>query len=457
MLKIDRGKLDDTLAAMLSNPEYRDSYLFYAHMVGQCSIKIRHDIGSCAGVAFNIDHYNLYINPTSKWIDYNEAMKSFKEDYIPKKDDIKVVNGVKLFRILQGFDDYSLKERLFILQHEMHHILGGHVERREDRVPKTWNYATDCAINQLGNQDHMPEKCVNPATLSLKLGVLVPENKSSEFYYELIKKESENNSKPESSKVEGDGSGGGSGDDSGSGQGLSDDDLIDSHDVWDESVGDEEFQADITKKMIETAQTETIKSKGTVPSEFSKWMELFTRKAEVNWKKVLRGIVGNKRVGSRSTIMRRDRRFPKRADLRGKTKERMFNLLVIPDVSGSMPDQAIISTLGEVRHVCDITKTEVDMIQVDAQAYQPEKLTKKTKVVTRKGNGGTMLFPAIEMARAHKIEFNAVIVLTDGGLFGSDIDKFAALGKKVIWLVEANGTILPEMNSGLMRAFKLKE
>lgn len=403
MTKQNRGKLDDTLAAMFSNIEYRSNYLFYAHMIGQCSIKIREDIQAPAGVMFVNDHYDLLINPSL-------------------------------------FDEYSLHGRLFILQHEMHHILFGHLDRLEDRVHLPWNFATDCAINQLGDQSHMPDGCVNPKSMGEMLGVGVTKNKNAEFYYDLMKDELENK----------DQSGEGNGDGDGTPQ------LIDDHSTWQESKGDKDLQKDMTKKMIEKAQTETIKGKGTVPGGCSDWLELHTRKSEVNWKKVLRGIVGNKRVNKRSTIMRKDRRFPNRDDLRGKTKDRMFNLLVVADVSGSMDDNAVIQTLGEVRHICEMTKTDVDLIQIDTQAYTPEKLTKKTKTFTRKGNGGTSLHPALEMAKEHKIDYQAVVVLTDGGLWDGDIDHFEALNKKVIWLVESGGRIMPAMNNGKMQAFQLK-
>ena len=183
-------------------------------------------------------------------------------------------------------------------------------------------------------------------------------NKSAEFYYNLIK-ETLGDDSPEGSRTSGE-----SEDGEGSGE------PMDTHETWEESIGDGELQEDLTKKMIERAQDETIKSKGTIPSECSDWIKLHSRKSEVNWKRVLRGIVGNKRVGSRSTIMKKDRRFPNRADLRGKTKDRMFNLLVVADVSGSMSDQAVTSTLAEVQHICSITKTDVDLIQIDAQAYE---------------------------------------------------------------------------------------
>jgi predicted metal-dependent peptidase len=423
MARQDRGKLDDTLAAMFSNVEYRTDYLFYAHMIGQCSIKIRDDLPSCAGVAFSVDHYNLYINPAK-------------------------------------FDEFTLVERLAILKHEMLHILYGHLERKDDRVHLPWNISTDCALNQHVNPDHLPKVGVTPETLGKKINKVVPKNQSSEFYYEFLKEEMENQKQQNKNNgngepQEGDDLPGGSS--SSQSQGMEDiAQGMDSHDTWDESVGDGDLQKDMTKKMIQKSQDETIKSKGTVPNQCSDWLEMVTRKSELDWKKVLRGITGNKRVGKRSTIMRTDRRFPHREDLRGKTRDRMFNLLVVADVSGSMGDEALLRTLSEVRHICDLTRSDVDLIQIDTQAYTPEKLSKKTKIIERKGNGGTMLSPALEMAKQHKIEYNAVVVLTDGGLWGDDISHFNKLRKKVIWLIEPSGTILEGMNSSRMQAFKLK-
>lgn len=429
MAKRNRGKFDDTMAAMMSNVEYRSTYLFYAHMIAQCSVKITKELPAAAGIAFAHDHYNLYINP-------------------------------------EKFDIEPLISRLGILKHEMLHILNGHVQRQEDRIHLPWNYATDCAINQLIDRNHLPDYVIYPDNLGKQLGVHVPEKLSSEEYYEIIKQNAE-----DQDNQNGDGEGGEGGEDGDQqGQGNSDQNgnsqgqpgngspqLVDDHGTWQESVGDKDLQQDMTKKMIERSQNETIKGKGTVPNQCSDWLEMFSRKSEVNWKKVLRGIVGNKRVGRRSTIMRSDRRFPKRDDLRGKLKDRMFNLLVIADVSGSMSDKAVLNTLGEVRHICDITKTDVDLIQIDSQAYKPEKLAKKTKLVERKGYGGTTLHPALDMAREHGIDFQALVVLTDGGLFGDDITYFQNLNKKVIWLVEPHGHIMEEMNTGKMIAIKLKE
>lgn len=404
-MKQDRGKLDDTLAAMFSNPKYRENYLFYAHMIGQCSIKIRDTLPAPAGVAYVVDHYNLYINPVE-------------------------------------FDVFSLVERLAILKHEMLHILLGHVKGDRGKGLKhlIWNFGTDCALNQDIDREHLPDVAVLPETLEKELNIKVPLKRSAEEYYNLLLEKMKNNQSLNIQAGDGDG------------ESM----QMDSHEVWEESKGDGELQEDITKKMIEKSQNETIKSKGTVPSQCSDWIEMHTRKSEVNWKKILRGILGNKRVGKRSTIMRNDRRFPKREDLRGKTKDRMFNLLVIVDVSGSMGAKAITSTLTEVKNICDITKTDVDLIQVDTEAYEPQKLSKNTTKFNRQGNGGTYLYPAIEKANEHKIDFQAVIILTDGGVFDEDIQRFHNLNKKIIWLVEAGGYISDDMNTGKMKACQLK-
>ena len=421
-----RGKLDDTLAAMFSNPEYRANYLFYAHIIGQCSIKIDKEMPAPAGVSFSVDHYNLYINPDE-------------------------------------FDSYALKERLAILKHEALHILYGHLgERGNGKNPAGWNISTDCALNQHIDQDHLPECAILPKPLEEEMGITVPMGQSAEFYYELLKSEMQ---KQLNQSGQGNQPNQGDGEHSQEQQQLQSQSSVfdslkgtramDTHKTWDESVGDKDLQQDLTKRMIERAQTETLKGKGTIPAACADWIELHSRRSEVDWKRVLRGIVGHKRVGTRSTIMRLDRRFPSREDLRGKTRDRMFNLLVVVDVSGSMSPAAINTTLAEVRNICDITKTDVDLIQVDTVAYEPEKLSKKTQSITRRGVGGTYLSTALDKAREKKIDYQAVVVLTDGGLYHKDLSVFAELNKRVIWLVESSGTVPDRMNTGKMQAFKL--
>lgn len=387
---LSRAAFDETITNMIALSQYSNSYLFYGTMVSQCSVVLKR-MKAPAAVSFRTDHYQLAINP-------------------------------------ELFDAYPLEERLFILQHEMHHILNGHLKRLEDRNFQQFNYASDCAINQLGNPKHMPQGCIVPANLPSKHKV--NPGLSAEQYYELIDSDQLPPEEPEY------GAGGG-------------------HDEWLESTGDEELQDDLTRQMIENSINQTNKSIGTLPSNISNYLALFTRKRELDWKKVLRGITGNKKVNSRKTILRRDRRNPNFEHIKGRTKDRMFDLLVVGDESGSVSDSALITGINESLGVCKVTKTPLWYIPVDTTPGKPRLLKENIKTFTRTHCGGTNLSPALAMAKEHNIPYRAIVVVTDGYLTSDDVNTFNKLNIPIIWLIEPSGNIMPEMTQGRSKAFKL--
>ena len=314
----------------------------------------------------------------------------------------------------------------------MLHILFAHIARKEDRDHQLFNVATDCAINQLIDRQHLPDGCIFPDTLPIN----PPPGLTAEQYYELLFEFAKKQSKRGSS------SGFGS--------------PLDSHDKWDESEGDADLQKDLTGNMLEKAGNATTKSRGNLPSAYSDWLSFFKTRAEVDWRNVLRNIVGQKRINVRKTIQRQDRRLPNFEWIKGRTKDRQFNLAVISDVSGSVDDDALLALWSEVRNICSLFNTEVTLVQVDTQPSSPEKLTRNTKSLERKACGGTILHPAIVKLKEHRINYDALVVTTDGFIDDHDVEHFQAIGKRVIWLIESNGNVLPSMSSGRMQAFKLK-
>ena len=206
---------------------------------------------------------------------------------------------------------------------------------------------------------------------------------------------------------------------------------------------------------MEDAGVEATKSKGRLPSNYSDMIDNLTIKRELDWKRWLRNVVGNKKASSKKTLMRKDRRLPNFAWLKGKTKNRVFELAVISDVSGSMVDSAQVEVWGEVLNLCDTYKISVTLVQVDTIAHEPEELNRNTKKIERKARGGTYLSPALEKLKEHRIKYDALVVTTDGHLFENDIEPFKECRVPVIWVVESNGTLMPEMNSGKMVGVKL--
>lgn len=400
-----RAPFEEAMTNMYSNPMYTE-YLFYAHLLGHCQIHFDSTMPAPAGVNFTTDHYNLYINPAG----------------IPPSEENP--QGV------QGFNTFPLAQRLGVLKHEVLHILNGHIYRKGERAHKRFNVATDMAINQSIKPDHLPGWVIDHKKFNL------PEKLTAEQYYELLPISEEDSD---------------SGSCSGSGSGQ----TLDDHGKWEESTGDSELQNTVTSNMLEKAASKA-QGRGSIPSEFSDWLSSFSNKRQLNWQTLLRHIAGNKRINKRKTLLRQDRRLPNFEWIKGKTKDRICEILVISDVSGSVDDAALISLWSEVRFICSVTQSDITLIQVDTRPSLPEKLTKHTKSIERKACGGTILHPALKQAKKHQVHFDCLVVTTDGYLDTSDVNKFASLNKPVIWLIEKDGQVLSEMNSGRMKAFQLK-
>ena len=350
-----------------------------------------------------------------------------------------VDNTYNLFICPDMFNAEPLEQRLGTLKHEMLHIAFGHLFRfdKEDTNFSNFNLAADCALNQEINREHIPNG-------------YFPDNfpnkeadehwgQTTEFYYNLL-----DNTKNDDD----DSSGNGQGQDSlAEGKGNpAESKLVGDHGKWKETEGDEYVQQEITKNMLEKAADNTTKSRGNLPANYAEMLDNITRRREVDWKKVVRNIVGNKKANVRKTLMRKDRRMPGANWIKGRTKDRIFELAVISDVSGSVSDEALTILWGEIVNICHMFNTPVKVVQVDTEPKAPEELTKTTKAIKRKARGGTYLSPAIKTLEEHKVTYNALVITTDGELCTSDVEPFSRLRVPVIWLIEHTGRVMPSMN-----------
>jgi len=102
---------------------------------------------------------------------------------------VAVVNGdIKLFINPEGWLNYTKPERLFILKHEVLHIINIHYLRRRDREPSLFNVAADIAINQLIEAPHcqFPVDALRIDSWKKDKGFVLPEKESAEVYYQLL-------------------------------------------------------------------------------------------------------------------------------------------------------------------------------------------------------------------------------------------------------------------------------
>jgi predicted metal-dependent peptidase len=401
-----KQQLEEAIVQMITyNYSTQESLLWYGHLICQCEIKRDLSMPSPAGVRFMFNKYELFINP-----------------------------------LLFGL--YTTDEQIAILKHEMLHIINMHIVRQKDREHKKWNFSTDISINQLIK--NIPVDGLQPETFKFD------KNLNAEQYYELFpigfggSGENDDDSENQSNA---DTSGNGSGNSTGKGDEIVDNnkklkDMISSalhqvnsgmvgdHSKWQESEGDAEAAKEIARQMADTA---TQKSRGLMPSECSDAITMLKMQEQVNWKKELRKIVGNRKAFSKLTIKKNDRRFPDRKDLRGKTNDHIADILVVLDVSGSMSDEELLYGLNETRAIAEKAGAAVKIMQVDTEPKLIENFDPKSRNFNRRGCGGTYLYPAIEYVMKNKIRFDAVVLVTDGYIETTWDSKIPRV--PFIWLV----------------------
>ena len=424
-LPVDRGPYEEAFMNMMSSPKYV-KHSFWSFVIAKMQLSINKTVPT-AGAGFFNNNYQLIINP----------------DF---------------------FNPLPLEQRMGILIHECMHVTLKHIFRKGERDHKLYNVAADMALNQMIDRTWLPEGAIYPDLFKDAKGNSWPENRTAEQYYELLKeekdkqeqeKEDQGDEKEECDNCGGsgeqpkeDGEGGqepgekGEGGDQESeehadggtepcdccnGTGNADGEpgngfqpgngnpnltgqeeiTIDSHDLWDAiSAEDEELAGQMMEKILEGAME---KSRGNMPGNMEDLLKLWKRKAKISWKKVLKKYVSSKVGGKVGTIKRRDRRQPKRIEVKGK---RTFydtpEIIVGLDTSGSMSNEEIIDALVEINEVCKITKSNLQIVQIDTEIKGSEEYDPKKKDFKRKGCGGTYMGAMAEYIMKEKINYDVI-------------------------------------------------
>jgi predicted metal-dependent peptidase len=384
MDKINKEVYEETMANTLWGQE--NQYVFYGHIIAATKVHFDNTLPAPAGVYFAKSQFNLVIN-------------------------------------LEKFSEYSLKERRSILVHEALHIILNHIGRAKNKRRFCWNIATDTALNQFIKD--LPPDCMLPEKFGLEPKL------SAENYYSFLRKKIDD--KEISFKVIYED---GSSDDNnngnpqqGNGKKISKVIMrvksksgvkeyeIDPHVADDRNEGEvnEELVNLMREKLIQHAEN---KSRGLIPSDIADEIEKL-RSKKIDWKKHIRNQASNSSIDVEESIKRRNRRFMNRVEIKGFIKTYSSKGVVILDTSGSVSNEFISKTLGEIDNLCKSTNSEVELIQVDAQVHSIKKYTPSNKKVGIVGRGGTYLYPAIEHIKNKKIRCDYIIVLTDGEIENS--------------------------------------
>lgn len=159
------------------------------------------------------------------------------------------------------------------------------------------------------------------------------------------------------------------------------------------------------------------------------------QKPVVDWKKVLRNIVG---VSSKSemyiTRRKKNIRFP---DMNVVTFKPKSEILCGIDTSGSMSQKDLQEVFSEMSNIhskgVEIKVLEADA-EIEAEFMFNDRALKRNKHEVS-GRGGTSFTPVVEYF--NKSKYNLLVYLTDG--YAPPPSVPVVRGKKVLWVITTNG------------------
>jgi len=316
------------------------------------------------------------------------------------------------------FEGLTDAQRSGVLIHEFYHLVFEHVTGRlpdelagvfsnngnvpKDKVAlfKLWNIATDLSINCLIGKDKLPEMCCFPGEGPF---AELPADMTGEWYYDKLKQMSEDQNDDGS----GEGEGGGFDPDS-AGQ-------FDDHGQWGGEACDDavkEIAKERLKEAMKDAVNEASKSNswGSVTSTVRR--EIIEKlSSRVDWRKVLRWFVKcSQRSNKRSTPRRLNKRYAYIHP--GRKVERVANIAISIDQSGSVSDEMLTIFYGELNKLADIATFTVipfDTRVAEDKVYVWKKGEKRKR--ERVLYGGTDFNPPTEYV--NKGKFDGHICLTD--------------------------------------------
>ena len=204
----------------------------------------------------------------------------------------------------------------------------------------------------------------------------------------------------------------------GQGQGFDDHDWEGADNLSDDEVKDLEKEIDVAIR-----QGSMIASKSGVTG--NRLLDELMQ-AKVDWREVLREFIQTTCTGNDySTWKRPNRRYiGAGVYLPSGISEKVDELVIAIDTSGSIPDRDLAVFLSEVQAICTTVKPDKVRILywghevVGDESYAMHELDTLTQSTRPKGGGGTDVECVVEYMQRHQIKPQATIIFTDGYLFG---------------------------------------
>ena len=193
---------------------------------------------------------------------------------------------------------------------------------------------------------------------------------------------------------------------------------------WEAGDDAEDAQAVVREFVNAAVDMMNEESRGLMPAHFMSQVELINKPPVLSWQAILKKYVGTISANKRKTRMRLNRRQPERFDLPGRVDDKVLKIAVAIDTSGSVDDHMIAQIFNEIFAILAKRKHEITVIECDAQVqrvYRAKNAGEIQKKVA--GRGGTCFSPVIEYVNNDKYFRDALLIYFTDGFGEREIPK----------------------------------
>ena len=385
---------------------------------------------------------------------------AMKMNLVPIRDcrcDSAMTDGKNIFFDIDFLSNLSEDEAVFVLGHEIWHVVMMHFLRGENKNLEIFNIATDMEVNQLLTSDGFvaPNDALFPNNQFNKKSIYdFPSNLSAEEYYDLLLKNQNNfnneeknndskNSKNSKKRLSG---------------------QFDEHfdkntnyenkecdscfDKYGEKGYDSDFSPmnvntenkereiaeEIRQNVISSAQT-VERTRGTLPGNIKKIVDSLLE-SNMSWKEILAKFITSG-FENKTSWNAPNRRFAWNGTYLPRHDGDMMKIAIGVDTSASCGND-LEKFVSEIECIAkSFGSYELHVIQCDTEVkdYQvfDEYNTFNHKNIEFKGFGGTALKPIFDYIDLNDIDVNAVVVFTDGKC--ESFDENSNINIPILWTI----------------------
>ena len=378
----------------------------------------------------------------------------------------KIIAGIRLNSYPPVFESnplilckFSLKEIVYIICHEIEHIIFNHPAEmvkcnpsKDSGIFKKFNYAADASVNDRINYEikslsykfmSMPSGCITSKYFeeSLKINDVLP-LENYKYYFDLIKDQTlneENQPKIMSNGLNGncDNSEDLEADEKTGPKTMLSSGSFEDHN-WEVSEDEYEELKEITKEFInESFKMIKADVRGLLPATFIDQVEKINSNPILSWQSILKKYIGTISAGYRKTRTRLNRREPDRFDISGKINDKTLKIVVAIDTSGSVTNEDISYIFTEIFSIISKKHYELTIIECDSEVQKVYKVNKLSDIQLKvTGRGGTAFSPVIDYINNDKYYRDALLIYFTDGYGEKKIKK--PLTYKNLWVILGN-------------------